>query len=164
MEGQVSSAGPPGNSVSVPLRLLPFEGLPVGPLIYSIQAQLLGWSLQIFPPFDFLSCFPYSLTHTPVPRKLGTGVCVNILQFPHRHTSCPLCTWLSPRICSYHHLSLALSKGFGDLGHGGCRVGTFIARQMRVLTSFWCLPHLDFPFQLGPVSQPKGKCSLLKHF
>ena len=83
---------------------------------------------------------------------------------PHRNTSCPLCTWPSPRICSYHRLSLALSKSFGDLGHGGCRVGTFTAGQMRVLTCFWCLPRLDFPFQLGPASQSKGKRSFLKCF
>ena len=57
-----------GTPFNVAFMFLPIKGLPGGTTSYSIQTQLLGWSLQIFPLFgpspDLLSCFPYSLAHT----------------------------------------------------------------------------------------------------
>ena len=57
-----------GTPFNVAFMFLPVKGLPGGTTSYSIQTQLLGWSLQIFPLFgpspDLLSCFPYSLAHT----------------------------------------------------------------------------------------------------
>ena len=59
-----------GTPFNVAFMFLPLKGLQGGITSYSVLTQLLDWSLQIVPLFgprpDFLSCFPYSLTHTVV--------------------------------------------------------------------------------------------------
>lgn len=119
--------------------------LPVGPITYAVEAHLPGWSLQVFAHFStnlaFLSCSPSQpYTHPGLQ--------------PRRNTSGLVCGWPSPCISSCGFLSFTLVKGFGGLGYSD-RVGTFTAGQMGVPASFWRLPHLEFPFQLGPFFQPK---------